>query len=106
MLAVIYYVVPKETRTPLYSHFLSLIAFWGIIFFYTGVGAHHLLWAPIPYWLKTIAVAESIGMILPVVAFIRGTMDRSHHRLLLLSGRAVPASLLLGKCKDSEGEGG
>jgi cbb3-type cytochrome c oxidase subunit I len=70
LLAVIYYVVPKETRTPLYSHFLSLIAFWGIVFFYTGVGAHHLLWAPIPYWLKTIAVAESVGMILPVVAFM------------------------------------
>jgi cbb3-type cytochrome c oxidase subunit I len=70
LLAVIYYIVPKETRTPLYSHFLSLIAFWGIAFFYTGVGAHHLLWAPIPYWLKTIAVAESIGMILPVAAFM------------------------------------
>jgi cbb3-type cytochrome c oxidase subunit I len=70
LLPVIYYMVPKETRTPLYSHFLSLIAFWGIIFFYTGVGAHHLLWAPIPYWLKTIAVAESIGMVLPVVAFM------------------------------------
>ena len=70
LLPVIYYVVPKETRTPLYSHFLSLIAFWGIAFFYTGVGAHHLLWAPVPYWLKTIAVAESIGMILPVVAFM------------------------------------
>ncbi len=70
LLAVIYYIVPRETHTPLYSHFLSLIAFWGIVFFYTGVGAHHLLWAPIPYWLKTIAVAESIGMILPVVAFM------------------------------------
>ena len=70
LLAVIYYIVPRETHTPLYSHFLSLIAFWGIVFFYTGVGAHHLLWAPIPYWLKTIAVADSIGMILPVVAFM------------------------------------
>jgi cbb3-type cytochrome c oxidase subunit I len=70
LLPVIYYIVPKETRTPLYSHFLSLIAFWGIAFFYTGVGAHHLLWAPVPYWLKTIAVAESIGMVLPVVAFM------------------------------------
>ena len=70
LLAVIYYVVPRETRTPLYSHFLSLIAFWGIIFFYTGVGAHHLLWAPIPYWLKTVAVADSIGMVLPVTAFL------------------------------------
>lgn len=70
LLPVIYYIVPKETRTPLYSHFLSMVAFWGIILFYTGVGAHHLEWAPIPYWLKTIAVAESIGMILPVIAFM------------------------------------
>jgi cbb3-type cytochrome oxidase subunit 1 len=29
-----------------------------------------LEWAPIPYWLQTIAVAESIGMVLPVVAFM------------------------------------
>ena len=70
LLPVIYFIVPRETRTPLYSHFLSLIAFWGIAFFYTGVGAHHLEWAPIPYWLRTVAVAESIGMILPVVAFM------------------------------------
>lgn len=70
LLAVIYYIVPRETRTPLYSHLLSLIAFWGIALFYTGVGGHHLEWAPIPYWLKTIAVAESIGMVLVVVAFM------------------------------------
>jgi cbb3-type cytochrome c oxidase subunit I len=70
LLAVIYYIVPKETDTPLYSMWMSLIAFWGILFFYTGVGAHHLLWAPIPYWLKTIAVAESFGMVIPVLAFM------------------------------------
>ncbi len=69
-LALIYYIVPRETRTPLYSHLLSLFAFWGIALFYTGVGGHHLEWAPIPYWLKTIAVAESIGMILVIVAFM------------------------------------
>ena len=68
LIAVIYYIVPKETGTPLYSLSLSLVAFWGTLFFYTGVGAHHLLWAPIPYWLKTIAVAESIGMVIPVLA--------------------------------------
>ncbi len=70
LLPVVYYIVPKETNTPLYSHVLSLFAFWGIAFFYTGVGAHHLLWAPIPYWLKTIAIADSIGMLLPVIAFM------------------------------------
>ena len=85
LLPVIYYLVPKETRTPLYSHFLSLIAFWGIIFFYTGVGGHHLLWAPLPYWLKTIAVAMSIGMFLPVVAFMMNiflTMRGNWNRVL------------------------
>jgi cbb3-type cytochrome c oxidase subunit I len=69
LLAIIYFIVPREAGTPLYSHFLSLIAFWGIAFFYTGVGAHHLLWAPIPYWLKTVAVAESFAMVIPVLAF-------------------------------------
>jgi len=85
LLPVIYYLIPKETRTPLYSHLLSLIAFWGIIFFYTGVGGHHLLWAPLPYWLKTIAVAMSIGMFLPVIAFMMNiflTMRGNWNRVL------------------------
>ncbi len=85
LLAVIYYIVPKATRTPLYSHVLSLIAFWGIAFFYTGVGSHHLLWAPIPVWLKSFGVAESIGMFLPVVAFMMNiflTMRGNWNRIL------------------------
>jgi cbb3-type cytochrome c oxidase subunit I len=70
LIPVIYYLIPLDTRTPLYSHVLSLVGFWGIIFFYTGVGAHHLLWSPIPYWLKTFGVAESIGMVIPVLAIM------------------------------------
>ncbi len=69
MLGVFYYLLPKETHTPLYSVKLGLMSFWGTLLFYTGVGGHHLLWAPIPGWLKVTAVAESIGMILPVTAF-------------------------------------
>ena len=86
LLPVVYYIVPRETKTPLYSHFLSLIAFWTLLFFYTGVGAHHLLWTPIPYWLKTVAVAESIGMLIPVLAIMtniyltmRGNWGRITH---------------------------
>jgi cbb3-type cytochrome c oxidase subunit I len=70
LIPVIYFIVPRETKTPLFSHFLSLIGFWAIVFFYTGVGGHHLLWTPIPHWLKTMAVADSIGMIIPVTAFL------------------------------------
>lgn len=74
LLAVIYYIVPKETGTPIFSTGLSLIGFWGILLFYTGVGAHHLLWAPIPHWLQTVAIAESAGMVIPVVAVLFNIM--------------------------------
>ena len=69
-LGIFYYVLPKEVNTPLYSVKLSLVSFWGTVLFYTGVGGHHILWAPVPDWLKTTAIAESIGMVLPVTAFL------------------------------------
>jgi cytochrome c oxidase cbb3-type subunit I/II len=64
-----YYAIPKITKRPLYSHLLSLIAFFSIAFFYTGVGAHHLLQAPIPEFVKTIAVIMSMLMVVPVITF-------------------------------------
>ena len=70
LIAIIYYLIPRITNTPLYSHTLSLISFWGIIFFYAGVGHHHLLQAPIPGWLKTFATVNSIMLLGPVFAFI------------------------------------
>jgi len=65
-----YYFIPIMTRRPLYSHLLSMIGFFSIVFVYTGVGGHHLLQAPIPEWLKTIAIVNSGLMMVPVLAFI------------------------------------
>jgi cbb3-type cytochrome c oxidase subunit I len=83
LVAILYYLVPRITNTPLYSHTLSLISFWGIAFFYTGVGHHHLLQAPIPGWLKTFATVNSIMLLVPVFAFVsniwltmRGNWDK------------------------------
>ncbi len=83
MLGLLYYFVPKIIRSPLYSHTLSLVSFWGIAFFYTGVGHHHLLQAPIPGWLKTFATVNSILLLVPVFAFVtniwltmRGSWDK------------------------------
>lgn len=70
LVALTYYLVPRITNTPLYSHTLSLVSFWGIAFFYTGVGHHHLLQAPIPGWLKTFATVNSILLLVPVFAFV------------------------------------
>ena len=54
--ALIYFIVPKETKQPLYGYTLALIAFWFLAFFYTAVGTHHILQSPVPEWLKTISV--------------------------------------------------
>jgi cbb3-type cytochrome c oxidase subunit I/cbb3-type cytochrome c oxidase subunit II len=79
-----YYFIPRMINRPLYSHLLSLIAFFTIAFFYTGVGAHHLLQAPIPPWLVTVAVVLSVLMAVPVIVFATNillTMRGSWHRL-------------------------
>jgi cytochrome c oxidase cbb3-type subunit I/II len=64
-----YYFIPKLTKRALYSVTLSYISFFALAFFYTGVGGHHLLQAPIPEWLKTIAVATSGLMMMSVLTF-------------------------------------
>jgi cytochrome c oxidase cbb3-type subunit 1 len=68
--AIVYYLVPVITRSPLYSHLLSLIGFWSIAFFYGLVGQHHILQSPTPGWLKTLAVVGSLGLFIPVFTFL------------------------------------
>ena len=68
-IAIVYYMVPKLARRPLYSHLLSLIGFWSIALFYTNTGLHHLLQAPIPNWLKVFAIVGSVALIIPVFSF-------------------------------------
>ena len=64
-LAMFYYFLPKATGVPIYSHRMSIIAFWSLIFMYLWTGAHHLLWTPVPDWVQTLAMAFSIMLIAP-----------------------------------------
>ncbi|MEN8142349.1 MAG: cbb3-type cytochrome c oxidase subunit I [Thermodesulfobacteriota bacterium] len=64
-LAMFYYFLPKSTGVPIYSHRLSIVAFWSLIFMYLWTGAHHLLWTPVPDWVQTLAMAFSIMLIAP-----------------------------------------
>jgi cytochrome c oxidase cbb3-type subunit I len=61
-----FYVIPRVTRTPLYSHAMSLIGFWTLVALYTHIGGHHLLQAPVPTWLKTMSIVDSMAMAVPV----------------------------------------
>jgi len=69
-IGVAYFVIPRVTRTPLYSHTLSLIGFWTLVALYSHIGGHHILQSPIPNWLKTISVVDSIAMVVPVATVL------------------------------------
>src|SRR4030042_1610181 len=61
-----FYVIPYITSTPLYSHTLSLIGFWTLIIFYSHIGAHNILQAPVSNSLKAVSIADSLAMAIPV----------------------------------------
>ncbi len=69
-LGVTYYVLPKLLNKPIYSYSLGVLGFWTQLLFYPMIGAHHFEFSPLPWWIQTLAVIFSIGMIVPVWAAV------------------------------------
>lgn len=67
-LGIVYYFLPQQLNKPIYSYSLGVLAFWTQILFYTLIGTHHFVFSSIPWWLQTIAIVGSAGMIIPVIA--------------------------------------
>ena len=67
-LAASYYFIPKVIGKPIHSYNLSLLGFWSLAFFYSQVGGHHLIGGPVPSWLITISIVQSMMMVVPVFA--------------------------------------
>src|SRR5690606_28150532 len=67
-LGITYYVLPKLLNKPIYSYSLGVLAFWTQMTFYTLIGTHHFIFSPIPWWLQTVAIIFSVGMMVPVLA--------------------------------------
>lgn len=67
---MMYYLLPRLTNAPLYSHGLSMLGFWGIALFYAPTGTHHILQSPVPEWLKAIAVISSVFLLVPVLTVL------------------------------------
>ncbi|GAO01985.1 cbb3-type cytochrome c oxidase subunit I [Anaeromyxobacter sp. PSR-1] len=65
ILAMFYYFLPKSTGLPIYSHRLSIVAFWSLIFAYLWTGAHHLVYTPLPDWIQTLAIVFTMFLIAP-----------------------------------------
>ena len=79
--AAAYYIIPIVSRSPLYSHTLSLIGFWTLLMIYTHIGTHHLLQTPVPTWLKVLAITGSIGMLAPVMTVLMNLWLTARGRL-------------------------
>jgi cytochrome c oxidase cbb3-type subunit 1 len=83
-LGIAYYILPKVTNAPIYSHKLSLIGFWTLGAIYIWNGAHHMIYGPIPYWLQTVATIFSFLLFIPVLALVTnffGTVRGEWHQL-------------------------
>lgn len=67
-LGLIYYYLPSTLNKPIYSYSLGVLALWTQMLFYTMIGTHHFIFSPLPWWLQTVAIIFSIGMVIPVTA--------------------------------------
>ncbi len=67
-LGLVYYFLPQQLNKPIYSYSLGILAFWTQILFYTLIGTHHFVFSAIPWWLQTVAIVGSAGMLIPVTA--------------------------------------
>jgi cytochrome c oxidase cbb3-type subunit 1 len=60
-----FYLLPRLTGKPLYSHGLAMWGLWSV-----WTGQHHQLWSPAPDWLEILTVVFSILAIIPTTAFM------------------------------------
>jgi len=65
ILGLMYYFLPKQAGRPIFSHRLSILHFWSLIFIYIWAGPHHLIYSPLPDWAQTFGAAFSIMLIFP-----------------------------------------
>jgi cytochrome c oxidase cbb3-type subunit 1 len=106
-LASVYYFLPKIIGRPVQSYNLSLLGFWTLAFFYGQVGGHHLIGGPVPAWLVTLSIVQSVMMLVPVLSFslnqhltMRGYFSKMIYsptlRFLVLGGMMYTVSSVQG----------
>ena len=67
-LGLLYYFLPQQLNKPIFSYSLGVLAFWTQILFYTLIGTHHFVFSSLPWWLQTVAIVGSVGMLIPVTS--------------------------------------
>src|SRR5690625_1864389 len=67
-LGVTYYALPALLNKPIFSSALGVLAFWTQMVFYTLIGSHHFVFSPVPWWLQTVGIVFSFGMVITLAA--------------------------------------
>jgi cytochrome c oxidase cbb3-type subunit I/II len=65
--AMAYFVIPVATGKPIYSHFLSMLAFWMLFFIYPLNGTHHFIFSSLPMEAQVGAIVASVYLGMDVV---------------------------------------
>ena len=73
-LAILYFVIPASTGRPVFSHFLSMLGFWGLFFWYPLNGTHHYIYSVIPMEAQFTAIAASALLGVVVVLVVTNLM--------------------------------
>lgn len=73
-LAILYFVIPASTGRPVFSHFLSMLGFWGLFFWYPLNGTHHYVFSVIPMEAQFTAIAASALLGVVVVMVVTNLM--------------------------------
>jgi cytochrome c oxidase cbb3-type subunit 1 len=95
-LAIAYYFIPKISKTPLYSHKLSMVGFWSIALVYAWVGAHHIIHGPMSQWLQTTSIVFSIWLFIPVWTVIINFFGTLKGHFELYSSKVSIRFLMMG----------
>uniref|UniRef100_UPI00356AFD6B cbb3-type cytochrome c oxidase subunit I n=1 Tax=Aquicoccus sp. TaxID=2055851 RepID=UPI00356AFD6B len=82
-LGMLYYFLPVRAQRPIWSYRLSILSFWGIVFFYMWAGSHHLHYTALPYWTQVLGMTFSVMLLVPswasagnAIATLNGAWDK------------------------------
>lgn len=83
-MGALYYLLPRATEAPLFSHRLAMVGFWTLAFAGPLAGQSRQVFGPSQDWLQTLATAASIGLLIPALTTainVFGTLRGSWSRL-------------------------
>ena len=58
----------SKLNKPIYSYSLGILVFWHRFILYPDRNPINFVFSSIPWWLQTVAIFGSVGMVIPVIA--------------------------------------